>query len=156
MTDEFKKAAAEIYSRQHEFYAAQTAVALQFPIKLILTLNATAVAASLLLVRETIGDADASMLMSAVRSAFWAFGTGVVFVLVAAWCQWQLYSKLMHRKRKLLEKAIEADSWTGAMEPFLKEPSSDTKTTLQNWCFGFVVISFSLFLVGVYLLGTGL
>lgn len=156
MTDEYKQTAAEIYTRQHEFYAAQTAVTLQFPIKLMLTLNAAAVAASLLLVRESLGSADATAVVESVRSAFWAFGAGVICVLAASWFQWQLYSKIMHRKRNLLSQAIKADSWAGAMEPFVNEPNSESKTSFQNYCFVFVAFSFGLFLFGTYLIASGL
>ena len=159
MSDEYKKSVAEIYIRQHEFYAAQTAGALQFPIKLILTLNAAAVAATLLLVRAKLSNGDNAMLIEAVGSAFWAFlafGAGVSCVLVAGWFQWQLYSKIMHRKRKLLEEALTADSWNEAMKPFINEPSTNLKTSFQKWCFAFVVVSFGLFLFGVFLLMVGL
>lgn len=156
MTDECKQAAAEIYTRQHEFYAAQTAVALQFPIKLMLTLNAAAVAASMLLIRESLGSADATAIIESIRSAFWAFGAGLICVLIASWFQWQLYSNIMHRKRKLLEQAMKGDSWATVMEPFVNEPNSESKTRFQNYCFVFVVLSFGLFLFGTYLIAAGL
>ncbi|RZM74092.1 hypothetical protein DYY88_23895 [Leptolyngbya iicbica LK] len=156
MADEHIKAAIEVYTRQHEFYAEQTALALQFPIKLILTLNSSAVAASLLLVREAIGSNTKQPIIDAVRSSFWAFGGGIVCVLIASWFQWQLYAFIMHRKRTLLRNAISAADWNAAMSPFYNEPSASSKTSLHNWCFVFVVLSFVSFLAGAYILGSRL
>jgi len=156
MTDEHIKAAVEVYTRQHEFYAEQSAIALQFPLKLILTLNSSAVAASLLLVREAIGTNTKQFIIDAVKSSFWAFGGGIVCVLVASWFQWQLYYFIMHRKRTLLENAISAADWNAAMSPFYNEPSTNARTSLHNWCFVFVILSFAFFLAGIYIIGSKL
>lgn len=156
MTDEHKKLAIEVYTRQHELYAEKTALALEFPIKLILTLNASAVAASLLLVREVIGNDTAVVVLESVHQSFWMFGAGVICVLVASWFQWQLYSKIMLRKRGLLNIAIDSNDYKGVIEPFVNEPKENERTSFHGWCFFFVLLSFYFFLTGVYLLGEGL
>ena len=45
MDNEHLKSSVEIFTRQHEFYAARVADTLQFPIKLILSLNSTIIGA---------------------------------------------------------------------------------------------------------------
>ncbi|QDT42748.1 hypothetical protein Pan241w_28370 [Gimesia alba] len=155
MPKDHQKLAIEIYTGQYEFFAEKTAIALQFPLNLIMTLNASAVAASLLLVRGALGNEHAKIIIEAVQSAFWVFGGGIVCVLIASWFQWKLYSKMMHRKRQLLESAIDATDFKTAILPFINEPTPKTKTYFQGWCFFFIFVSFICFLIGVYLIGDG-
>ncbi|MBB3183308.1 hypothetical protein FHR95_000849 [Halomonas fontilapidosi] len=153
MCEDHKRVTFEVYTRQHEFYAAQTATALQFPIKLVLSLNAAVMAASLLFVREAVQAGDPTQF---VRLPMVLFALGVICVLFASWFQWQLYSKIMHRKRKVLEDAIAAIDWVQAVHPFVNEPERYGKTWYHGLCYTFVVASFVFFLLGVFTLARAL
>ncbi|WP_139172976.1 hypothetical protein [Vreelandella arcis] len=136
--------------RQHEFYAAQTATALQFPIKLVLTLNATLMAASLLLAREAVQAGDLPQLINASQIPMTFFGLGVICVLISSWFQWKLYSKIMYRKRQILKAAVKASNWVEAVSPFVNELEKYGKTWYQGACYTFVAVSFFFFLGGVF------
>ena len=158
MAEEHLKTAVEVYTRQHEFYAEQTALALQFPIKLILTLNASAISVFLLIIRGNIENIEETHLIDALKESFWFFGFGIIFVLIASWFQWRLYSFIMHRKRKLLEEALTSKNLQEAMNHFCNEPKDEPnkdkqKTNHQIWCFLFVIFSFVCFLCGIYKIG---
>ena len=157
MSNEHVSKAVEVYTRQHDFYAEQTAISMQFPIKLVLTLNASVIAASLLLVRSGLGgDDDIAPLVAGIQRAFWAFGAGVVFVLLASFFQWRRYSWIMHRKRNLLAEALRGKNWEEAFEPFCSEPKPGQETYMQRYCLASVAISFLCFLVGAFLISNAM
>jgi hypothetical protein len=151
MSEEHLKTAVEVYTRQHEFYAEQTALALQFPIKLVLTLNGSAFSVLLLLIRGNIKNSvKATILINTLTVPFCYFFLGISFTILAIYFQWRLYDFIMHRKRNLLKEALESKDLREAMTPFCNEPKEEERTHYHMWCFYCVVLSFFFFLIGVY------
>jgi hypothetical protein len=105
------------------------------------------------LARTKYGDEEASEFFSDLTTALFFFGGGIVLILIAAYFQWTLYSDITHRKRKLLSRAIQADTLANAMREIANEPLDSEKTSKHGWCFGFLCASFVSFLAGVAIVG---
>ena len=90
MDNEHLKSSVEIFTRQHEFYAARVADTLQFPIKLILSLNSTIIGAFLLLTKIANEKNVYAENLAFIKWGSVAYGIGLFFVFVAMFFQWRL------------------------------------------------------------------
>jgi hypothetical protein len=136
--------------KQHDIYVEYTRKAEQFPVNLVLTLNASAIAAMIFFLRGMSDDIVDAIIP--LQIALILFGVSSFFIFLAAIGKIRLYNYIAARKRKILKVAMERDNLSDIVDSFVSE-AENNPSSAPPWIRLFSIIAYAVFILGAFAAG---